>query len=190
MPLILAILVLVWARAARIPWRDLGFVRPQSWLRTILAGILFGSALKIVMKAVVMPLFDASAANPAFQYLVWNSSFLPEALLTVIVVAGFGEEVVFRGFLFERLGKLIGHAAWAKALIVALTATLFGAAHYSLQGIAGVQQATIVGLIFGAIYAVTGRLWMLIVAHAAFDVTAVGIIYFDLESTIATLVFP
>ena len=54
---------------------------------------------------------------------------------------------------------------------------------------AGVEQATIVGLVFGTIFAVTGRIWMLIVAHAAFDLTALAMIYWNLESTVAHLVF-
>ncbi|MEO6263381.1 MAG: CPBP family glutamic-type intramembrane protease [Luteimonas sp.] len=51
------------------------------------------------------------------------------------------------------------------------------------------EQATIVGLVFGTIFAVTGRIWMLMVAHAAFDLTAYAIIYWNLESTVAHLVF-
>lgn len=187
--MILAILVLLWARATRTPWRALGFVRPASWPLTIAAGIAFGVALKIVMKSLVMPLFGAEPANPAFQYLVGNTAALPGILWTVIVSAGFGEEVVFRGFLFERLGKLIGRGVAAKTLTVIVTSALFAAVHYSLQGWPGVQQAAVVGLIFGTIYAITGRLWLLIVAHAAFDVAAVAIIYFNLESRIAHLVF-
>jgi membrane protease YdiL (CAAX protease family) len=65
----------------------------------------------------------------------------------------------------------------------------FGAEHYSVQGLPGAEQATIVGLVFGTIIAVTGRIWMVMVAHAAFDVTAVAMIYWNLESKVAHLVF-
>jgi membrane protease YdiL (CAAX protease family) len=110
-------------------------------------------------------------------------------LLAVTVGAAFGEETVFRGYLFERLGKLFGSDTSARAAIVVLTAGLFGLAHYAEQGVPGVQQATVTGLVFGAIFAATGRLWTLIFAHAAFDLTAVAIIYWDLESKVAHLVF-
>jgi len=43
--------------------------------------------------------------------------------------------------------------------------------------------------VFGGVFAVTGRIWPLVWAHAAFDVTAVAIIYWDLESRVAHLVF-
>jgi len=110
-------------------------------------------------------------------------------LLNVILVAGLGEEIVYRGYLFERLGKLLGSRAIAKAAIVVIAAAIFGAAHYSVQGLAGVQQATVGGLVFGTAFAVTNRLWPLIIAHAAFDVAAVFIIYWDVEGQIAHWVF-
>jgi membrane protease YdiL (CAAX protease family) len=46
-----------------------------------------------------------------------------------------------------------------------------------------------VGLVFGTIYAITGRIWMLMVAHAAFDLTAVAIIYSGWERKVAELFF-
>jgi uncharacterized protein len=184
-----ALLVLVWTRWSRTPWREIGFVMPTSWIRSAAVGIAFGVAFKFLMKMIVMPLLGADPINHAYHYLAGNRAALPGILFAVIVGAGFGEETVFRGYLFERLGKLFGSGIAAKVAIVLLTAALFGLAHYSVQGLAGVEQATIVGLVFGAIFAVTGRIWMLMIAHAAFDVTAVAIIYWNLESAVAHFVF-
>jgi membrane protease YdiL (CAAX protease family) len=61
--------------------------------------------------------------------------------------------------------------------------------HYPLQGLAGAEQATIVGLVFGTIFAITGRIWMLMCAHAAFDLIAYAMIYWTLEAYVAHLVF-
>ena len=47
----------------------------------------------------------------------------------------------------------------------------------------------IVGLVFGTIFAVTGRVFMLIAARAAFDLTALAMIYWNLETKVAHLVF-
>jgi len=184
-----AILVLVWTWRSRTPWREIGYVRPRSWALDLAAGIGFGIVFKFLMKAMVMPLFGAEPINQAFHYLAGNRAALPVAVYRMIVGAGFGEETVFRGYLFERLGKLLGPGGRAKTLIVPLTSGLFALAHYSLQGVAGVEQALITGLVFGTIFAVTGRIWMLICAHAAFDLTALAIIYWDLESVVAHLIF-
>jgi membrane protease YdiL (CAAX protease family) len=184
-----AVLVLLWAWRSRTPWRDIGYVRSENWARTVTAGIVLGVALKLLMKAIVMPLLGAEPVNQAFRYLSGNTAALPGVLYAVIVGAGFGEETVFRGWPFERLGKLFGSSVWAKASIVLITSAWFGLDHYSLQGLPGVQQATIFGLVFGAIFAVTGRIWMLMVAHAAFNLTAVAMIYWNLETAVARLVF-
>jgi membrane protease YdiL (CAAX protease family) len=180
-----ALLVLAWARLSGTPLSELGFVLPVKWGRTVASGVALGTLLKLVMKAIVMPLLGAPPLNPAYQHLVGNTAALPVMLYLVIVGAGFGEETVFRGYLFERLGKLLPPGVWTKPAIVVLTAVFFGVVHYPEQGMPGVQQATIVGLVFGSIYAATGRIWMLMVAHAAFDLTAVAIIYFDLERAVA-----
>ena len=91
--------------------------------------------------------------------------------------------------MFERLRRLFGSGVWATPLIVLLTAAWFGAVHYPDQGLPGVQQATIVGLVFGIIFGLTGRIWMLMFAHAAFDLTALAMIYWNLESGVAHLIF-
>jgi len=183
------VLVLLWAKWSRTPWREIGYVRPKSWIGSFVIGIVFGSAFKLLMKALVMPLLGADPINPAYHYLVGNTAALPGIVAAVIIGAGWGEETVYRGYLFERLGKLLGAGAAAKTAIVLVTAGLFAAAHYSGQGVAGVEQAVVTGLVFGAIFAVTGRLWMVMCAHAAFDLTAVAIIYYDVEAKVAHLIF-
>jgi len=184
-----AILVLLWAWRSRTPWREIGYAHPKSWVASVSIGIVFGITFKLLMKAVVMPLLGAPAINQAYHYLAGNRAALLGAVYTMIVMAGFGEETIFRGYLFERLGKLFGSSLWAKTSIVLLTSVLFGAAHYSVQGVAGAEQATITGLVFGTIFALTGRIFVLMIAHAAFDVAAVAMIYLNLESKVAHLLF-
>jgi membrane protease YdiL (CAAX protease family) len=152
-------------------------------------GIVFGVAFKFAMKAVVMPLLGAPPVNAAYHYLAGNDAALPLMILALIVVAGWGEETLFRGYLFERLGKLFGGGWVAKTAIVVATALFFGSLHYHDQGLAGAEQAAITGLVWGGIFAVTGRLWMLMCAHAAFDLTALAMIYLEAETQVAHLVF-
>jgi membrane protease YdiL (CAAX protease family) len=184
-----ALLVLLWTWRSHTPWREIGYVRPKSWLGSLAVGLVFGCAFKLVMKVIVMPLLGAPAINPAYHYLVGNRAALPGIMFTMIVGAGFAEETIFRGYLFERLGKLFGTGAGAKVSIVLLTSALFVLGHYSNLGLPGVEQAMITGLVFGTIFAITGRIWMVMCAHAAFDLTAVAIIYWNIEADLAHLVF-
>jgi len=184
-----AILALLWVQWSRTAWNEIGFARPRSWTRDLAVGIVFGIAFKLLMKAIVMPQFGAPPINQAYHYLVGNPAALPGAVYLLIAGGGFGEEVVFRGFLFERFGKLFGSGASPKAGIVLLTAGLFALLHYPDQGLPGVEQAAITGLAFGTIFAVTGRIWIPMFAHAAFDLTALALIYWNLESAVAHLIF-
>jgi membrane protease YdiL (CAAX protease family) len=184
-----AVLALLWARWSRTLWRDIGYVRPRSWAASVGTGIVFGAGLKLLMKAVIMPLFGAPEINQAYHYLAGNRAAIPATLWLLIAGAGFGEETIFRGYMFERLGKLMGQSAAAKAVIVLITSTLFALAHYSSQGLPGTEQAAVVGLIFGTVFAVTGRIFMLMCAHAAFDLMAYALIYWNLETRVAHWVF-
>jgi membrane protease YdiL (CAAX protease family) len=182
------VLVLIWAKLSRTPWREIGYQKPKNWITTIAVGIIFGVAFKFIMKALVMPLFGADPINRSYHFLAGNRELLPAAIWTMLM-AGFGEETVFRGFMFERLGKLLGDGCMAKISIVLFTSAWFALSHYANQGWTGVEQAAITGLVFGSIFATTRRIWMIMIAHAVFDLTALGIIYWNLETAIAHLVF-
>ncbi|OLB67271.1 MAG: hypothetical protein DMD38_10145 [Gemmatimonadetes bacterium] len=179
-----ALLVLAWAYGSETPWHELGFVRPRSWTKSLVIGIAFGALFKLAMKAIVMPLLGAPPLNTHYHFLAGNTAALPGMLYAVIIGAGFGEETLYRGYMFERLGKLLGRSRAAKIGIVLITTTLFAAAHYPDQGIPGVEQAVFTGLVFGGIFAVTGELFMLMVAHATFDVVALALIYWNLEAKV------
>lgn len=188
-PPIGAVVVVLWVWLSKTPWRDIGYVKPTSWIGAIVIGIAFGIALKLAMKAMVLPLLGAPPVNTTFHDIAGNPSQLAFFIGYAVIGAGWGEETVFRGWLFERLGKLFGSGLPAKALIVAIGAALFGAAHWQ-QGLPGMEQGAIIGLIVGTLYMLTGRLVWLIVTHAAFDIAAAIIIYFNAETQIAHLVFP
>jgi len=184
-----AVLVLIWIKLSGTPWPEIGYVRPRSWTKTILIGIVFGVALKFTLKALVMPLFGAPPTNQAYGFVAGNRAAIPWMLYASIVMAGFGEETFYRGWMFERLAKLFGPSTGAKIAIVLITTILFASVHYPEQGLPGVEQACITGLVFGSIFVVTGRIFMLMIAHAAFDLTALWIIYYGFETQIAHLIF-
>jgi membrane protease YdiL (CAAX protease family) len=184
-----AILVLAWVSLSHTPWREIGYVRPRSWTRTLVIGIVFGVALKFLMKAIVMPLLGGPPINQAYHWVAGNTAALPAMLFLLIIVAGWGEETLYRGWMFERLGKLLGTSVWARTSIVVLTSVVFALPHSVDQGIPGAEQALVTGLVFGTIFALTGRIFLLMVAHAAFDLTALAMIYWDFEASVAHFFF-
>lgn len=189
-PPIAAVLVLIWVWLSRTPLAEIGFVRPGSWASVIVLGVIAGVAAKLLMKAVVMPYFGAPPTNPMLAPLEGNLAATLEQTVEMIILAGLAEEIVFRGFMFNRLQAAFGTGAFARLLMIVGAGVFFGALHYFGQGFFGALNATIMGLAFGVIYFLNRqRLWFLIVMHASFDVCAVWITYLGLEARVAQSVF-
>jgi len=184
-----ALLAIGWARMTATPLRELGFTAPRRWALTVPLAILFGAAFKLLLKSIVMPLLGADPINHAYHFLAGNPAALPGAIATMIVAAGFGEETVFRGFLFERMRSAFGASRGVLVATVLLTTVVFAAAHLPDQGWPGAEQALLTGLVFGSIYARTRSLPFVMIAHAAFDLTAVALISADLELRVAHAFF-
>lgn len=188
MPPFGAVAALAWARWSGTPLDQLGLRRPRSWLLTIAGGVALGVALKFLTKAIELPLLGASPHNAAYAGLIGDTPLLIQLAITTVIVGGIGEEIFWRGFLFERLGKVFGAGAAARIAIVTITSLFFALAHYSEQGVAGVEQAVVTGLAFGTVFAWTRVLWPVMVAHATYDLVALVIIYLNLEDAVSRLV--
>lgn len=80
------------------------------------------------------------------------------------VTAGVVEETVFRGYLFWYFAPLL--PVWATVL---LTSLLFGLVHI-YQGYKHAARIFVVGLVFAALYVLTGSIWVPIVLHALADI--------------------
>ena len=95
----------------------------------------------------------------------------------VWTLAAFGEELVYRGYLTNRIAELVDakRARWVVSLLA--SSTLFGAVHY-YQGASGVIATGLCGLLYGTLYLVSGHnLWLPIVAHGVLDGVACVLIF-------------
>ncbi len=79
------------------------------------------------------------------------------------VVAGFGEEIAFRGFSMATAVPFMG-VGWAAAL----TSLAFGALH-AYQGGLGVIRTASIGMLLAMSWVLVGSLWPAIVAHIVID---------------------
>jgi len=92
-------------------------------------------------------------------------------------LAAFGEELCFRGFLMNRLARILGGAtpAWIASLL--LCSAYFGWGHTE-QGISGWLQEGLSGLLLGVIYLAARRnLTIPIIAHGVSNTLAFCLIY-------------
>src|SRR5262249_47048999 len=80
---------------------------------------------------------------------------------------GFSEELIARGYLIRRLEALTN----SRSSSVAISAGIFALLH-SYQGVFGVWGAFGTGILYGVLFAWTGRLLPVVVSHALFDIVA------------------
>jgi hypothetical protein len=137
-------------------------------------GAFVGAAF--AMAAIVGQPDQAEAGG--FDALQGNLPMLVGALLVVYVTASFSEEVIYRGFLMNRIAELGSGSKGAWALAVVISSVAFGLAHFA-WGPAGMVQTGFMGLALGLSYLAVGRkLWVTILAHAYMDTILLLQMYF------------
>jgi membrane protease YdiL (CAAX protease family) len=162
-------------------WRSIGLSLYRSWRYTLAVGALLGIGNECLELFVTQPLLvrlfhrwpDLSDLRP----LVGNRKLLGLALLLTWTLAAFGEELVYRGYLMNRVADLFGRnrTAWKMSLI--LTSALFGFGHFD-QGAIGQIENVIGGFLLGVFYLFCGRkLAVPIVAHGVQDTVDVLLIF-------------
>jgi membrane protease YdiL (CAAX protease family) len=154
----------LWLRG--VGWREIGLARPASWRLTLLLGLGGGVAYQCLSLYAIEPLLARLTGSlpdaRMFAFLVGNTRFFLLSLAVTWTLAAFGEELVSRGYLMNRVADLAGRgrAAWAISLVA--VSVLFGVMHL-YQGASGVISNTLTGLVFGALYLASGRnLWALL----------------------------
>ena len=162
-------------------WRDVGLARPVNWRRTIVIGVLCGIGMELLELFVTQPvLVKLTGKMPDFSDLGelhgnWKLMLLFVALSWTL--AAFGEEMVYRGYLMNRVAGLVHHpkVAWTISLIV--VSFVFGLGHID-QGITGQVENMIDGLLLGVIFLATGcNLWAAIIAHGVTDTVDILLMY-------------
>jgi CAAX protease family protein len=89
--------------------------------------------------------------------------------LAMAIASGILEELLFRGILFRLSSRIVG--TWGALLF---TSALFGLAHFGNPGATLASSLAIMleaGVLLGAAYAVTGRLWLPIGMHMGWNFT-------------------
>lgn len=149
-----------WAGSRWIERRAVVELAPRRFLPEASAGLATGVML---FAGVMGVLYVAGAYSP----VGWGDTTGFGRIAATGLLSGVLEEMVFRGFLFRLFSKITG--TWGALL---LTAALFGAAHAGNRGATAWSSVAIAmeaGILLGAAYAATGRLWLPIGLHAGWN---------------------
>ena len=169
----------LWARGVR--WRDLGLELTPRWRRLLVIGLGAGAAMSAMELLVTQPLLVQITGHwpdlSDFQPVIGNLKLLLIVIALAWTLAAIGEELVWRGYLLNRLAERIGSGRRAWIASVVLLSFAFGLAHFP-QGVTGVIENTVAGLLLGALYLATGRnLIAPMVAHGVQDTIDFLLIY-------------
>lgn len=150
-----------------------GFVKSLVVLVFALAGFLFGSIVMVNLTG------NPQQANvSSYNYLQGNLPLFVISLASIYFFSSFGEEVVYRGFLINRLQDFFGGDRKALVLALLVSSAVFGLAHFG-WGVTGIVQTSFMGLALAVSYLLFKRnLWILVAAHAYMDTALILPLYF------------
>jgi uncharacterized protein len=123
----------------QLRWRDVGFRLYRDWPTTLAIGVAAGVAMEMLELFCTQPLLVRITGQmpdlSAFSRVAGNVRWLAISLALTWTLFAFGEELVFRGYLMDRIAGLLGRTArgWAVALAYGeprFRALAFPAGHY------------------------------------------------------------
>jgi uncharacterized protein len=178
------LLLLAWAsiRIRGLRWRNVGLTRNRSWFLTLALGVGAGLLMEAFEIFASQPLLIRITGRQPdlsdFQALYGNLKWTLILLALTWPLAAFGEEMVWRGYLMNRVADLGKNTrlAWIVSLVAVNAA--FGYAH-SYQGITGIIDEGLMGVLLGLLYLGTGcNLSVPIIAHGVADTVDLLLIFF------------
>jgi len=169
-----------WMRVREIPLASVGVGAwsPGPRLFKWVAGVMAVDYLAIgVATPVLNGIFGEAEQVARFAALPGNLPLLLLLLPLMWLIAAFGEEFFFRGFLLTVIAQRLGasRAAWITGVLA--QAIAFGLIH-AYQGPAEAISIGIGGAVYGAAFLMSGRnLWPLILAHGINDTLGLVLLY-------------
>jgi len=154
-------------------WRNVGFARYRNWTITLAMGMVAGVLMETFQLLATQPLLIRLTGRQPdlhnFRMLTGNIKLALLGFAFSWTFAAFGEEMVWRGYLMNRVADLGRRTrrAWICSLVA--VSIVFGVSHAG-QGITGVIEEGIAGIFLGVMYLGTGRnLAVPIIAHGVVD---------------------
>ena len=177
------VLLFIWIflKQYKENFASLGFSVKRFELRSVVIGTLAAIVLFAFLNYAFFPLLEKIVKLPpaelgGYNKVRHNTPFYIFIIAMGWIIGGFYEEVVFHGFIFTRLEKLIA-GKHAVTISFWLSNIIFALYHVQL-GIGGVINAFIAGIVYHALILHYKRnMWYGIFCHAIFDTIGLTFIY-------------
>lgn len=170
---LLVVGMLLFARAASLPWRAFGLAAPVSW--SVTRALLITFAIAIALSII---LFRCTGDRFLRRLIKMAGALIPEKAVerfwfaAVSLGAGVTEELLFRGFLFWYLGFFFPQLNLLQ--LIAVSAAMFGFCHI-YQGLVGIVGTAVLGAVLMWMYLSTESLVLPITIHVLIDLRILAI---------------
>jgi CAAX protease family protein len=155
-------------------WRIGFFVAPRSLVRELALGVVFAALLIGSIDVVILLFTDL--------HHVRADGFPWSELWIVFIPAAMHEELVFRGYVFQRIH------AWNRSAGIAASSLVFALLHGGNQGVTPVAIAsiTLAGVMLALAYERYERLWFPIGIHIAWNVASGPVLGYDVSGYVSS----
>jgi uncharacterized protein len=156
----------LWLIVCIIDRKSFSDLSLPGWLKEWGYGAAVGTGAMTAVVAVI-------AVLGGYKIVGHNGPEVLIGVLSMAIISGVWEEVVIRGIIFKYLEQWLGSIA-----ALALSALLFGALHLgnpNSSWLAAIAIALEAGILLGAIYMLTRRLWAAIGLHMAWNSVQGGV---------------
>ncbi len=169
--------LLAWIslRLRRVQWKQIGFTRYRTWATTLVLGASYGVGLELFDLFGKQPFLTQLMGKPPdlsnFPAVRGNFKSALVIIALIWIVAAFGEELVYRGYLMNRIADLGRGTGTAWIVSLFLISALFGFS-------TGMIEEGSDGLILGLMYLGYCRnLAIPIVAHGICDTIDIVLLF-------------
>lgn len=165
-------------------------ISSHSWRNNIIKASAFAIVLYLVMEFGVQHILNSYFGSPdisSFDPIRGNIVVYLLYLIMMIIVAGFGEEFLYRGYLMTYLSKAMGNTNLAWIGSAFMVSFVFGLAH-AYQGISGMVSTGLIGLILSLTFAFSQKnLVLLMLIHIIYDFIGITLIFLGWDLKISEL---
>jgi len=167
------------------PFSALGFQRAKFNAKNLLlvAPLVAFGLFAFYVFALVPAVTKITGVAPDYSSMAQVRGDLPTAMIWLLILwatAGFGEEIIFRGYFQRQFVKFFGDSKISLAAYILIFCGFFGYMHMQ-QGITGQLVAASTGTLFSIIfYKRDYDLWFMIMVHGFFNTLGLLSFYFGL----------
>lgn len=164
-------------------FKKIGFKNQFGFLKLIGITLMIFVIIEPVLDFIIQPLVNKLTGEvpdyTAFDLVKNDFPKFIKYLLFIWISAAFGEELLFRGFMFKQFNTILPEFRLKTITIILISSFLFATPHLYL-GISGVILTFIFGLLFSFVYVKYDyNLWIAILLHGLVDSLFITLSYFD-----------